>query len=127
MARRPDVTLLSLRHSKTNGVSNLAGSYLVIADQARQNGQSRGIRRCPTDWTQDVRFQVEDSARTGHPCAVGLRIGRPCFVEYAIIVVDNQNVTVALAGGSALNWRPGRNRIRTAIALVTISETDRDF
>src|ERR1700722_13617976 len=55
-------------------VPNLTGGNLVIAHQARQNGQTRSVGGSPAIRAEAVASKVEDRARSGFPGSVRLRM-----------------------------------------------------
>ena len=99
----------------------------IVAHKTGKYGQSGGIRARPSGRTGRIGFQVEDRAAARFPAvfaAAALRIRAEQFVQFLVIAVHNQNMTVALSIRPAFNLRPDGDRIRAGVAFVFILEGD---
>ena len=106
---------------EADGVGDLAAGSFVIANQARENRQTRGIGGRPGERALRVILQIPNGGGSCVPSAVAVYAGAIEFVEPAIVVVQNQDVAIAGSGiGVALDVGVCGNRHGSRIAFVTI-------
>ncbi len=108
-------------HGEAYGVTNGARGDFVIANQAGKNGEAGGVGAGPGIGALLVGDKIPDGAGSGVPCG-GLRIGTIEFVEEASVVVENEDVAIAVAGiGIAFDGRGERNGHGACVAFAAVS------
>src|SRR5260370_18149137 len=95
MSGRPHVSAPSLRNGKANRVANRGGGHLVVADQSRNDRKSGGVRGGPSGRTQGIGREYEDRAGARFPTPVGLREGVVELIQYAVVAIEREHMTVA--------------------------------
>ena len=127
MAGGPEIGPAGAGRSEAQRMANLPGGHFVVAGQAGQNGQPRGVGRSPAVRAQGVAAQIEDRAGVGLPATVGLGEGVEKLVEQAGGLIHHQHVAVAVAVRAAFDGRIRGDGIGAGIALVVVGEADSHF
>lgn len=100
--RRNEASAGILQRETDRVIEGTCGDF-VIADKAGENGEAGGVGARPGVRTLLVGEKIPDGAGIGVP-AGGLRIGAVEFIEEAVGLIENQDVTIAGAGiGIALD------------------------
>jgi hypothetical protein len=113
------VRALCVLDGEAQGVPDGTGPNLVVADESRKDGQSRGVGGSPTVGTQRVRSQVENRPGVGVPASTA-EAGGVHLVEPAGPLLQRQHVAV----GPALHGRVGGDGVGTGIGLAGFGEHD---
>ena len=121
MAGRPDERCIGRLGRHADGVGDAARLHLVVAHQAGEDREARGVGRRPAAGAQGVGVEVPDGpgARRRARCAV-LRVVE--LVQGAGARVDHEGVPVAGRLCAAFYRRVGTERVRTRIALRGVLE-----
>src|SRR5258708_4936835 len=92
-------------------LNRLLFHYFVVTDQARQDWQTRGIRRCPPSLSERVRRQVKDGSRVGLP-TFRVREHVDYLIQFPVVPVEDKDVSIPLAVVPSLDRGIGRDWIR---------------
>src|SRR6202040_427928 len=106
---------------------NLPRSDMVIAHQAGEYGQARGVGRGPGRGAQRIAANVEHRAGSGGPASIGIGIRSKELVELPGSAIQYQHVPVAAGLSSALDRHVGWNGVGSWITFSGIGETERDL
>ena len=126
MTGGPDVEPLGHGCREAERVSDLTGCDLLVAYEPGQDRQAGRVGRGPPRRAQRVRPKVEDRPRARVPAAVRLRVGCVELVQLAVVAIDDEDVAIAGAAGSAFDGWVRRDRVRPRVALVRVVECHRD-
>ena len=120
MARRVDIRLACLVGGEAQRMPDRTGRDLVVADEAGQDRQARGVGTRPAGRAKRVRAQVPGRAAAGVPGAVEA-VGGEELEEPAAVLVDHEDVAVA-AGTGPFDEGRRRDRVPDVVGLVVVFE-----
>jgi hypothetical protein len=101
---------------------------LVVAHEAREDGQTGGVCRGPARGSQRVRGEVEDRAAAGGPPRAAIDgAGIEQLVELPVVAIDHENVPVAGRAGAAFDRRIRWKRVRAAVTFRVVGERHGDL
>ena len=126
MPRRVNEGAARSRHRDPQRVVNAALNFLR-SRQPREDRQAGSVRRRPAAWPHLVAAEVPDRARARAPrTTTVLWVGEVELVQPAAGAVDEDHVTVPLAGAATFHRGVWRDRVGPAVGLVGVLEADRD-
>ena len=120
MASRVEVRTAGTWHGEPQRMVDAAAEDLIVAHQARQNGQACRIGAGPSIGPQRIGMQIPDSAGPSLPASIRLLLGGKQLVEMAIVFIHHQHMLV----GSCLDQWIRRDGIRANIGLIGIVKGD---
>src|SRR5581483_1462535 len=109
-------------------VTNLARfKNFIIAHEAGKNRQASGVGRGPAIRPHCTRFQIKNGSALRVPTAVALRKRTEHFIQFPVVSIDDDHMTIAVSVRAAFDWSVAWDWIRTRIAFGAVRrEVDRN-